>query len=100
MTEEELKKDIIANFKKRHGCVDCGAEDSYMLRNEVWREAFPNYVEVKKQRKLEDPKNHTCVCIPCVEKRLGRDLRITDFVEAPINRNIFLGYRIAKEENG
>ena len=98
LTREEWMVEYHANAKKRFGCVDCGADERYMLVNEAWHKAFPDYQEVRRKRKLEDPLNQTCLCLMCVEKRLGRLLTIEDFVNYPINKLIFWGHRIAMDK--
>lgn len=77
------------NYK--FACVDCNQPDSmYMVRGTVWHTAFPNYEQVRRQRVQEGL--FTCLCIPCLERRLGRALTIEDFKPVPINQAIFTGY--------
>ncbi len=98
LTRAEWLAEYRATENKRFGCVDCGAEDRYMLVDAVWRKAFPDYHEVRRRRLEEDPTVFTNLCMMCVEKRLGRTLTINDFVEYPINKNIFWGYRLAMDK--
>ncbi len=62
-----------------HPCKDCKQEtrrDHYMVWPEVWCEAgmLLGY---------HDP--GLFLCIACLERRLGRELRPWDFTDAPIN---------------
>ena len=57
-------------------CLDCGkntfkTEEYYMIHNCLWRQA--------------NPKMRGMLCLNCLEKRLGRELRPVDFTDAPIN---------------
>ena len=57
-------------------CLDCGkntfkAEEYYMIHNHLWRRA--------------NPKVRGMLCLDCLEKRLGRELRPADFTDAPVN---------------
>lgn len=53
-------------------CSDCNKEtnDYYMVHNHIW-------YSVARQNEM--------LCIPCLEKRLHRQLRAYDFTGAPIN---------------
>jgi len=105
-----------------NGCFDCqGVECTYMLRNEVWNEAWPNYLSDRDERRTKiqeevldglDPDlaiaadeeelayklethGRLFLCLSCVENRLDRALVVTDFLpweEAPCNRLLLLGY--------
>ncbi len=76
------------------GCIDCGKEGGrYAVKKEVWDEAFPDYKAVREQRRAAG--KATTVCLECLEKRLGRQLRMEDFTDARINQPIFYGYKIA-----
>ena len=100
MTEEEKKlppKELEALYKRKFGCIDCGADEQYMLVTGVWLEAFPDYKTVFVERRKAGL--HTCLCMECVESRLGRKLVIEDFVDAPINRKIFFGFRLGLKRN-
>ena len=104
-------------------CRDCDGHGAYyMVTNDVWLQAWPTYVE-DKNRELDvcevalgiptDEKlteeQHTLIgrsgdlpsgmlCLPCLEKRLGRPLDIEDFPEhLPVNFGIISGYRMAKK---
>ena len=58
-------------------CIWCGVDTAeigefYMVRNEIWDEYGPKT---------------GCLCIGCLEDRIGRQLRPDDFKDAPINTN-------------
>lgn len=69
-------------------CKDCcvetmpgtkhDAHEYYMLKDTVWADA------IRAQPKLRD-RGGVMLCIGCVEKRLGRQLIVDDFSEAPLN---------------
>jgi hypothetical protein len=58
-----------------HACQDCPEDtlggDYYMVHNDLWNRAHPNRVGM--------------LCLPCLELRVGRRLRVSDFTNAPIN---------------
>lgn len=63
------------------GCVDCGGTvECYMVHDDLWHEAFYNKREL--------------ACIPCLEKRLQRSLKIEDFTTCLANVNLFRAYRM------
>jgi hypothetical protein len=58
-------------------CLDCGADthalgEYFMCVEEVWLEAHPD--------------DKGMLCVPCVERRLGRALVPEDFTDCPLNR--------------
>lgn len=60
-------------------CGDCGVDTSgineyYSVKNRVWRK-WGN--------------KHGMLCIACLESRMGRRLRKTDFTGFPINLGVF-----------
>ena len=86
-------------------CCDCSIgtiaiDEWYMVNNEVWEQAWSGRRK-SWQRRLADFENaeqpylFDCVvdvvpcreilCIGCLEKRIGRTLCRTDFIDAPIN---------------
>lgn len=76
------------HLKKKKGnipyCQDCLSEfpESFMVTEYTWKEAgFKKFKE-------------GTICVTCLEKRINRKLRITDFVKAPINDLIFFGYNM------
>jgi hypothetical protein len=86
------------NTGKQFNCWDCKlVHDSFMVKNEVWKQAMPEYVEEKRKLKsmygLDRPFLVTIhLCFYCLEKRLGRHLRPEDFnLLLPINHGIALG---------
>jgi len=66
---------------KKFLCMDCkvdimdvnGIVHYYSLRNEIW-----NRICLGKEKA-------GMLCLFCVEKRLGRKLRFSDFSDAPLN---------------
>jgi hypothetical protein len=57
-------------------CIDCDLgtrREYYMVRDEVWAAAGA-------------PEG--CLCIACLEQRIGRQLDHADFTDAPVNRNV------------
>lgn len=66
-------------------CADCGVGtlgigEWYMVRNEVWAEAWCG--RIKPWHQLE---GQMVLCIGCLEQRLGRTLCKNDFIDAPVN---------------
>lgn len=101
---QKHKEKVISglNNRKPYHCFDCrGASASYMVRNEVWLKAWPDYENVKRNLKMVfsgTPFTHLELCISCLEKRLGRNLNADDFdLNLPINHGIALGLRMAKQ---
>ncbi len=71
MTKKEYLKQCEGFWDK---CLDCNGENHpYMIKFWKWRWLVP-----KRDRKK-------VICIPCIEKRLGRALKLSDFLDAPIN---------------
>ena len=56
-------------------CQDCSiitfGDDYYMIQHDLWRLVHPNYIGV--------------LCLACLQVRLGRELRKSDFLDAPVN---------------
>ena len=102
-------------------CWDCGEiVANYLVHNEVWEEAWPKEVRIgtnrlehlKKaatkafpERKRSPDSNmvyvHVHLCFSCLELRLGRPLKMKDFVTVTrkgkvmaVNAGIFLGYKL------
>src|SRR5262245_60987275 len=75
--------------KKRLACLDCGVNTSeigefYMVRSDVWTRA------VKRDLRRADLTWGTlacagCLCIGCLEARLGRLLCRDDFTDVELN---------------
>jgi hypothetical protein len=103
---------------KRWWCWDCGTPaNPYRVHDDVWKAAWPE--GAPHRRRLTDlatrlfPNAHRrdpttnkvvisiCLCFLCLERRLGRELQITDFptvskagVPAYANYGVFIGYRM------
>lgn len=94
-------------------CYDCkGVPSEYMVKDEVWRAAFPDYNAVKAtlMANHQPPADLTCsecqkvqfrrachvwLCLHCLGVRLGRSLTANDFkLDAPINGSLVLGMRL------
>lgn len=60
-------------------CMDCRRTDvshiemDYMVWREIWDKAYPN------------SNGEGSICVPCLEKRLGRKLIVDDFPLLPVN---------------
>ena len=58
-------------------CSQCkDLNEPYMVKHHIWAKAVKN--------------KNVFLCISCLETNIGRKLKITDFLDAPINRGIFL----------
>lgn len=80
--------------RTRHfkGCLDCHTFKTpwYIVRDSIWKEAIPNYNEIKKSNPPEHPIE---LCFDCLEKRLGRQLTIDDFdLTKNINTSLLFGF--------
>lgn len=89
--------------RKPHGCFDCDAfVDNYTVAPEVWLEAWPTYKEDKREAMRlhrNTPLMWLLLCFDCLEKRLGRPLKIEDFdLTIGSNQGIALGVRMAQHE--
>ena len=65
-------------------CMDCGVDTSYgginhfyMLQDEIWNRICPG------------EEKFGMLCLFCVEKRLGRKLVLSDFKNAPGNKETY-----------
>lgn len=82
-------------------CSDCNTyHPIYMVQDELWKTAWPEFVDLHKQLRLKQKELQVRgagmnLCIGCLERRLGRLLTIDDFTWAPANANVHLGYRMA-----
>lgn len=95
MTKKEWKK-VLKLAKKRdqimdemrevqgynRKCVDCGVDthhirESYMVIDQTWKKAGMK-------------PNGGCLCVGCIEKRLGRKLRCRDFFMIGLNINAYI----------
>lgn len=81
-------------------CHDCESDaDNYMVKDLVWRRAFPDYKKVRFQLKVEGKDPRILLCFDCLEKRLGRLLTAEDFdLSVPVNAGIALGIRIGRND--
>ena len=71
-------------------CRDCKASEypGYMVENSVWLQAWPSYPAEKDalEGQFDDGDAILTLCIPCLEKRLGRSLTVQDVRPIPFNR--------------
>jgi len=95
------------NTKRKIGeCYDCGFDhDWYMVKNEVWLQAWPeDYPKLRTRLILENQGRRVFVslCYECLEKRLGRVLTIDDFdLGIPINSGVRMGFKLGlRDEMG
>jgi hypothetical protein len=66
-------------------CADCGERPFiFMLKDELWDQIGPR---VSHEKDATRPTGF--LCIFCCEKRLGRNLVISDFTTAGVNEQIF-----------
>jgi hypothetical protein len=84
--------------RKPFRCYDCGDYDpGYMVHRSVWAQAVPEYHVVKRKLVKEfggskSPLVHFLLCLPCLERRLGRRLTSDDFdLNLAINQGILYG---------
>lgn len=76
----------VSDKDREYYCYDCSHyPPSYMVLDEVWERAVPDYREQRKSRRFN-------LCFSCLESRLGRELTVRDFQEVPVNQGIFFGY--------
>jgi len=84
MRRFELAMRVLLSLDTRSPCADCGGHGyGYMLRDSLW---------VLVNRGSRDG----FLCLPCVERRLGRPLRRDDFTDVPINAPIFYVFDLAR----
>ena len=63
-------------------CVDChkkikvNTKDYYMVQDHIWEEG------------VQEENRGNLICLDCLEKRLGRKLKIEDFTDYPVNEPI------------
>lgn len=83
-------------MRKPYCCFDCNEEDPhYMVHPQVWLQAFPNYMEVKRQAKQDYPDSalkFILLCLTCLERRVGRRLIREDFANVPINTGVMKAF--------
>ena len=89
-------------------CWDCkGWSHAYMVHDEIWLKAWPDYPTMRLFLKsVLCTKSHgreaggemrLVLCFECLEKRLGRKLRIVDLTDYPINNLLKKGAAMALE---
>jgi len=77
LTLEEIEDLISESLKgfKNTLCLDCCVEtiptEYYMVTNDLWSKAVPEYEGM--------------LCIGCLEMRIGRKLNKNDFTKVPVN---------------
>jgi hypothetical protein len=99
---------VIIRTKHTHKCFDClGPNNSYTVHDHLWDDAWPHHEEHKSAMLVRAsdhrmPHNmvHQYLCLSCLEKRLGRRLKIEDFDDAPINNAIRFAYQLGRESRG
>lgn len=99
----EAYLDHIENRADVFRCFDCHNHScNYMVVAGVWNEAWPNcrlhkriLMSMARERYIEH-KPACILCLECLQLRLGRKLRIGDFSDAPINKGIFLGFKLGE----
>jgi hypothetical protein len=70
-------------------CADCGIDtlggdrNWYLVHSHIWELAWPGSKTTRPP--IEGDPFSEILCIDCLEKRLGRDLRPDDFTNASIN---------------
>ncbi len=92
-TRKLIKKRVKINDKFEKvfspNCVDCGVNthhihESYMVHDRLWKKAGMK-------------KNGGRLCVGCIERRLGRKLRCTDFFLIGLNIDAYIyPYRASK----
>lgn len=79
-------------------CRDCSEVEhyQYMVRKPVWYQAMPDYAEQVKARNALPNRPAIMLCLPCLEKRLGRPLASSDFdLNLPGNQLLRWGMLLA-----
>jgi hypothetical protein len=81
---DEVYGQIRERERRYCNCAECGevCSDYYMVRNEVWAAAGMS---------------HGVLHLRCLEKRLGRDLTLDDFMDSPANAAIRFGWRMCSD---
>ena len=79
-------------------CYDCySLHGSYMVKPEVWHRAWPESAALRvRLQALFPARVHLDLCLNCLVLRLGRDLTLNDFTDAPINDVIVLAYTMGR----
>jgi hypothetical protein len=95
---------LAATKKEAFKCYDCARPcGEYIVKDEVWRAAWPDYYALKRRLLQEYPtmeeRWHTYLqlCYRCFIIRLGRPLVLADFrMETPCNDGIRIGLLLAE----
>jgi hypothetical protein len=74
-------------------CADCGmdtlrGDNWYMVQNHIWHSVWPGSKTANAALGSGDDQNmpfSEILCLECLKKRLGRDLRPDDFTDDPVN---------------
>lgn len=93
------KRTYLAQYSQPYGdnCFSCGGfNNPYMLKNSLWKELVPE-AKVMSSKWHRDASGELVreggcfICLSCIEKRLGRGLKESDFLESkpPINYGVF-----------
>lgn len=80
-------------------CHDCGGYAQYMVRGEIWGQAFPDYAQVRVQliERLDRRFKGLDLCFSCLAIRLGRVLTIEDFdLTIPVNSAVVFGIQLGR----
>lgn len=84
--------ELCSRTPKRFHCIDCnGHAEMYMIHDELWNSALPDWYEMKRVT------GHIYCCFSCLEKRIGRELTKEDFTNAPINDPIHFGIKLGRQ---
>ena len=89
------KLGIVRESDWGYECRDCGRYGhGYMLEDDVWAAALSDEERRKDDPESDgyDPLSTLIICLPCVEKRLGRRLVPEDFTNVPLNRPVLYGF--------
>jgi len=72
---EEQSVEIYPKSKRHTECVDCkGKGEAFFIKNELWYK----YIPKSKQKGI--------ICLNCLEKRMGRKLKKSDFQNSDIHQ--------------
>jgi hypothetical protein len=65
----------------------------YMVKDDIWLKAVPNH------HKLVKKDGHYNLCLDCLEKKLKRRLKSSDFTNAIINYDLLFMYTLGVRES-
>jgi hypothetical protein len=88
-TESAYLRDALAVLSKyRRECIVCltpiKAEDTYMVKKAMWREMVGEH--------------DVCVCLPCFERFLGRDVEIEDLAKDKNGAHLPINYHLLDDQ--